>query len=127
MKPVLIISGVNKESNIRYIRNINHRALQTANIIEALKVTKYIAPGMVISHELLKSNELKLITYQIFNNPLTPCIPSIFYNTTPDLEELSNFFNKNIPRNSNHIFIDANLSKTISGKFLYYEYVGTFN
>jgi hypothetical protein len=127
MKPVLIINGNNKENDIRYINNIHYRALQTSNIVEALRVTKYVAPGMVISHELLKSNELKLIVSQIYNNPLAPCIPSIFYSTTPDINKLSKFFNRHIPLNTEHVFIDANLSKMLTGKYLFQEYVGTFN
>ena len=128
MKPVLIIN--NKQKNIifrNYVKAIRHRALQTENIIEALKVTKYVAPGLVISDNLLAQGELKLIINQIFNNPLTPCIPQIFYNAKPDINEISRFFSHELMRNHKSVFIDQKLLNAISNKYVSDDLVGTFN
>lgn len=128
MKPVLIITNQPKNSCLRnYLKAIRHRALQTENIIEALKVTKYVAPGLVISQDLLNSGDLKLIISQIFNNPLAPCIPSIFYNAKADIRELSSFFNKKLLTNSNKVFIDPKLRIVISNIYVYEDYVGSLN
>jgi hypothetical protein len=92
-----------------------------------LKVTKYVAPGMVISHELLEINDLQLISDQIFNNPLTPCIPSIFYNIRPDMEAISSYFNRHIPINSQGVFINPGIISKFSRRYLLPQNIGTFN
>ncbi|MBU1100182.1 MAG: hypothetical protein KKA84_07235 [Bacteroidetes bacterium] len=128
MKPVLIIYDKRNSLHFqRYAINLKHRALYADNIFEALNVTKYVAPGMVISNALITQNDYKKMTTQIFNNPLTPCFPSVFYNTPFKMDEIAIFLNKLIPQDFEGIFIDEKLINSLPTDLSNQDIIGTFN
>ena len=112
---------------LRYVKKLKHRALYAENVFEAINVTKYVAPGMVISNALITHLDYKKITEQINNNPLTPCFPSVFYNTPSNTDEVEEFFNKIIPRCFVGIYIEKNLLSSISTNLSNHDIIGTFN
>lgn len=128
MKPVLIIYDKRNSSHfLKYVKKLKNRALYADNVFEALNVTKYVAPGMVISNALITQLDYKKMTEQIFNNPLTPCFPSVFYNTPTNTKEVANFFNKKIPQSYKGIFIEENLLFSITINLSNPDIIGTFN
>ena len=130
MKPVLIINynKYNDTQLARFVQQFRYRTLETENVFEALKITKYVAPGMVISNERLAECDLGLIKSQIFNNMLAPCIAVIFYNFLPNITNLLlEFSSKRIRGSHKKVFIEKKILIQYKYGTPAEEFISTFN